>query len=54
MCVERGQMYFGIQIFFEFWEGNTAHVLGLGQHPLIKHITISAAKCMNIHIKWGI
>jgi len=40
--------------FFGFWEGNTAYIWGLGQHPIIKHITISAAKCVNIHIKWDI
>ena len=34
--------------FFGFWEGNTAHIWGLRQHPIIKYMTTSAAKCMNI------
>lgn len=43
-----------------FLKGNMVHVwqvllylqLGLGQHPIIKRIHISALQWMNIHTEW--
>ena len=69
MLYSCGQMNFGIQNFrgigkvirctYGVW-GSThmgfgaVHIWGLGQYTVIKHITINAAICMNVHIKWDI
>lgn len=54
-----GRCIFALRNFL-FQKGNMVHVpqitqylqLGLGQHPIIKHIHISALQCMNIHTEW--